>query len=1783
MLPMPMQTLRRRTSPLKYKHDPARFLGEGLTFKGKLIGVLEVSGPRGDRICQEALSDLKMAVKAAGEHKQKVTVHVALDGLRIRDEKTGDCLYHHQVHKISFIAQDLTDTRAFGYIFGSPDTGHRFFGIKTEKSASQVVISMRDLFQVVFDFKKKEIEKAKQQLEMQQKFLATRAQETAPPSKKTEPKFAIAETYIEGAGAAGISRPVPNRVAPEVDLLNLEVELTSLQEGLDNIHHNLQESLPFRGSTASISSDPMNPMPKRSSVSSSNANNTTPVPSVFGGGVSDPFGDSFSSFDPFTETSGPYPSATNFQLGTTSSKVGGSALTCSFTSDPFAQVDPFPKYPGDTDFFNSDPFDSPSGPMSFSFPAPEAINTSFRNSSDSSDVRLQRGGNINGGSPAPRPKFSDNHQQEKVGGKEKVGWTASFEDNFVPETAADSVIGMSNKPHRDVFKALDPLEVRRGPAASGFTEMSVTKMQQYSMDGGGQHLPNSFSSNFSPSTNNQNNAASSELELKTPVSTFNARAESPPNYSPPPPPRVTGSPNPLSSQSGGNNNTHQVPHILPPATSSPRLGKKKSPQILKQISIAESTLSSSSSSPNKAAFPTNRATTLRIGKTFTMDSSFKDDIPNLSPPPRPPHGQQTGGGIGVSGGTLKSGSSSLSSALPRPTSGSSDKGKKLPGNVSVIGLPPEPPPRPLQSSSSTTVSNHPLQLVSPPPPLPPKKQSLSSTMSTPLGLKQHDSKKPLAATFSSRSATSESNDLPLPLPLRKVHHGGAVSSEQQSNLSSALHNSGGGGRYAVPESNRPFTTSSPHTQRRAVPPPISTPAEGKVALSMEQALTQVASLSLRDLAVQLELPVDQLSSYTIQQLAHKLTEMNLSKKTGGRYGEISEPNSSSHQFADNKSDFGGFDDDFSTASAPPRVSVQKGPPSGFDRYAVFRELALEDASGFSIVNNVGSMDRSINSDDDEQSTTTLEKQFASDRESSSERTLQADDLTEPTHLKSASFATANMANTMDDVTDVNFSDDQDNGKFTLDDDDDDIIAAGFVKNEWATFESNFDDQFAMTALVKAEEGNESPWDSDDGAGGVVQKSNVITNLPPQHQHNNDQRSPRQPHDHFDFKPFEKPPELVQSAAKERVNQRKYSEDDGGDGRFKSTSTPEGIRSPATPGQFQRQSSGSSRQSERSSGGGGGGGNNPPATGGKVSDYSDSGKGGPGGGGGDRPRRHRQDLDRSWEFDREGRDGSGRYNRERGGDRDRDRDRDYRPDSRSSYTSIPRKYRNGDSGDEDNSVRRVKSRVMSGSGGGGGTYRRRSKDYDREEGEDEDDDRSYASHHSNYSSTRRHRRYPSAKYYYSRSGRGGDRRGGGGGGAGSPDRYSNHESDDESMEEELYTRKRDRENYAREREYYERHHRPRPNSGSSTGGKQRYSPRHPDHYYRRSDRRRYKDDEDYGDSREFSEYSGEDDHPSSHSHHGGHRRVRAKRSTHYRDRDAREVPRGHYYTNSPSSRSDEAEKEPDTPGKSSKVSSQRRPNSGKDSTSRGGGGDERRRGESPEHYGSRRQEKEYSSSSRRYQSELALNSKLQDSPKLSSLNFEDDFGAYSLPSDNNPKSRNASISSPPLPQDNNHANAVVTDLVIDESPVVQNDSISKPDDLDNKKSNSPFEDDFGSQANGASEPPNLLIIDDDEAKQSESVDTVVKSIEELDLKIITSNENGIDDAGKVDTFPPETESKVFTYSGRRLESIKSEEEKSNDDSHSHSQNSEGIVQMKKSDSFNIFKQNKDPFGDDEFFT
>ncbi|XP_053684170.1 protein disabled [Sabethes cyaneus] len=238
------------------RNEPGRFFGDGVSFKAKLIGILEVGEARGDRMCQEALQDLKMAIRAAGEHKQRITIHVTIDGLRLRDEKTGDSLYHHPVHKISFIAQDMTDSRAFGYIFGSPDSGHRFFGIKTDKAASQVVLAMRDLFQVVFELKKKEIELARQHIqskitahEHQAVAMSVKSSNADGYSKNMSSDGATGSQTSSGLGSSNLAKTnVKSEKSPEsvADLVDLEQELSSIQRGITQMERITPSEIPTK-------------------------------------------------------------------------------------------------------------------------------------------------------------------------------------------------------------------------------------------------------------------------------------------------------------------------------------------------------------------------------------------------------------------------------------------------------------------------------------------------------------------------------------------------------------------------------------------------------------------------------------------------------------------------------------------------------------------------------------------------------------------------------------------------------------------------------------------------------------------------------------------------------------------------------------------------------------------------------------------------------------------------------------------------------------------------------------------------------------------------------------------------------------------------------------------------------------------------------------------------------------------------------------------------------------------------------------------------------------------------------------------------------------------------------------------------------------------------------------------------------------------------------------------------------------------------------------------------
>ncbi|XP_044000735.1 disabled homolog 2 isoform X4 [Gambusia affinis] len=138
----------------------SRFQGDGVRYKAKLIGIDDVSEARGDKMCQDSMMKLKgmaVAARSQGKHKQKIWVNISMSGIRIIDEKSGVIEHEHAVNRISFIARDVTDNRAFGYVCGA-EGQHQFFAIKTAQQAEPLVIDLKDLFQVIFNTKKKEAE-----------------------------------------------------------------------------------------------------------------------------------------------------------------------------------------------------------------------------------------------------------------------------------------------------------------------------------------------------------------------------------------------------------------------------------------------------------------------------------------------------------------------------------------------------------------------------------------------------------------------------------------------------------------------------------------------------------------------------------------------------------------------------------------------------------------------------------------------------------------------------------------------------------------------------------------------------------------------------------------------------------------------------------------------------------------------------------------------------------------------------------------------------------------------------------------------------------------------------------------------------------------------------------------------------------------------------------------------------------------------------------------------------------------------------------------------------------------------------------------------------------------------------------------------------------------------------------------------------------------------------------------------------------------------------------------
>lgn len=135
------------------KDDPKRF-EEGVNIKGKLFGVEDVKKETGDEICQTAMVKLKAVVSAKKEHKQQVNIRISLQGIEISDDKTSEILHTHAVQSISYIARDVNDVRAIGYIYKVAPNQFQYFGIKTKDAALELFNTLKALFETVLELRK---------------------------------------------------------------------------------------------------------------------------------------------------------------------------------------------------------------------------------------------------------------------------------------------------------------------------------------------------------------------------------------------------------------------------------------------------------------------------------------------------------------------------------------------------------------------------------------------------------------------------------------------------------------------------------------------------------------------------------------------------------------------------------------------------------------------------------------------------------------------------------------------------------------------------------------------------------------------------------------------------------------------------------------------------------------------------------------------------------------------------------------------------------------------------------------------------------------------------------------------------------------------------------------------------------------------------------------------------------------------------------------------------------------------------------------------------------------------------------------------------------------------------------------------------------------------------------------------------------------------------------------------------------------------------------------------
>ncbi|XP_053860263.1 disabled homolog 2 isoform X2 [Vidua macroura] len=290
----------------------ARFKGDGVKYKAKLIGIDDVPEARGDKMSQDSMMKLKgmaAAARSQGQHKQKIWVNISLSGIKIIDEKTGVIEHEHPVNKISFIARDVTDNRAFGYVCGG-EGQHQFFAIKTAQQAEPLVSDLKDLFQLIYNMKKKEEEEKKKN-----------DGEELPADQADKIKPGVDQMDLFGDMSTPPDMNSPTE-AKEILLVDFNSEIETKQTFA-------KEDLFLNGITASLPQpNAQTPFLPESSFSTNLSFFPTPNP--------DPFSD-----DPFTQPAQSAPSS--FDSLKSDQKKSPSTLTSGSNGGPNGDIDYFDK------------------------------------------------------------------------------------------------------------------------------------------------------------------------------------------------------------------------------------------------------------------------------------------------------------------------------------------------------------------------------------------------------------------------------------------------------------------------------------------------------------------------------------------------------------------------------------------------------------------------------------------------------------------------------------------------------------------------------------------------------------------------------------------------------------------------------------------------------------------------------------------------------------------------------------------------------------------------------------------------------------------------------------------------------------------------------------------------------------------------------------------------------------------------------------------------------------------------------------------------------------------------------------------------------------------------------------------------------------------------------------------------------------------------------------------------------------------------------------------------